>query len=276
MQEVFDKLRALQDTLSRKIVLEREIVDAPKMFSAQDEAINRLKKTYIEKNKDFEQTKAAETEFRNLLFEAESARENAEKRMDLINTQREYEALEKEIRDAAEREQQYRKDLLQKSHIIEELDEEISRSEAFIEQQQAELAASKAENDKKLSGKSKELENLIVEEKKITSGLDDELIFKFDRIIRNKLGIGIVPVKGSVCTGCHMILPAEFANKVREGLEVVYCPYCSRILYYDPLLDEMDEIFDNDTAGSLADLDDDDEEDEDEAEEEGVETEYDN
>ena len=56
-----------------------------------------------------------------------------------------------------------------------------------------------------------------------------------------------------------MILPAQFANEVREENEILFCPYCSRILRWQESKDGEEETYYTiDTAGSLADLDDDD------------------
>ena len=65
-------------------------------------------------------------------------------------------------------------------------------------------------------------------------GVSDEIYAKFSKIVKNKNGLGITPiVQGQVCSGCHMILPMQFVNDVRRGTNVTeYCPYCSRILYY--------------------------------------------
>jgi hypothetical protein len=55
---------------------------------------------------------------------------------------------------------------------------------------------------------------------------------------------------------------------VRQGEEIVFCPYCSRILFYEEAEQGEEEFFDNDDSGSLADLDDMEEGDYDEDEEE--------
>ena len=119
-----------------------------------------------------------------------------------------------------------------------------------------------------IAEKKKQVAVLQKREQEITPGLDQEVLFKFERIIRNKMGRGIVAIKGGVCMGCHMILPAQFANTVREGEEIVFCPYCSRILFYEESDQEDQDYFDDDDAGSLADLDDMDEDEEDEEDEE--------
>ncbi|GHT64216.1 hypothetical protein FACS1894110_03450 [Spirochaetia bacterium] len=271
--EVFENLRKLQDILSEKFTLEKDIQEIPKQLVTREEVLARLKKSFIEKNQDYEKAKIAENEFRNLLTDAESLREKAEKNMDVINTQREYEALDKEIHDSAEKEQQYRKDLQREERFLAELDEQMKQSTALIEQQEAELAERRAGIEVEIAEKKAKIEELVKQENALTPDLDSEVIFKFERIIRNKedksgKGLGIVSIKGGVCQGCHMILPVQFANSVRQGEEIVFCPYCSRILFYEEAEQGEEEFFDNDDSGSLADLDDMEEDDYDDDEEE--------
>jgi predicted nucleic acid-binding Zn-ribbon protein len=276
MNDVFDKLRTLQDILSRKIVLEQNIQEIPKLLVTQEELLARLKKSFIEKNQDYEKAKAAESEFRNLLYEAEAARERSEKNMDSISTQREYEALDKEIRDASEKEQQYRKDLQREERILSDLDEQMKQTTALIEVQETELAERRAGIEAEITEKKKQIGELSEQEQQLTPDLDSEVLFKFERIIRNKMGRGIVAIKGNVCMGCHMILPAQFANMVRLGEEIVFCPYCSRILYYEESEQGEETFFDSEDSGSLSDLDDIEEEeyDDEEEEEEKVNIDY--
>ena len=228
-----DKLRTLQNIISEKISLERSIQEIPKLLSTQEELLTRLKKTFIEKNQEYEKVKSLESEFRTLLNEAESAREKAEKNMDVISTQREYEALDKEIRDASEKEQQYRKELQQKERLLSDLDEQIKQHTDLIEHQEKELEQRRVGIEAEIREKRKQADDLLKKENKLTEHLDSEVVFKFERIIRNKMGVGIVAIKGNVCMGCHMILPTQFANMVHLGDEFVFCPYCSRILYYE-------------------------------------------
>ncbi len=256
MDEVFEKLRALQDVLSEKIALEKDIQDIPKLLTTQEELLARLKKSFIEKNAEYEAARERVNLLRGQLIDAETSREKAEKAMDSISTQREYEALDKEIREASEKEQLFRKDLQKEERLFAEMDGQQKRDTALIEQQESELAEKRAGVETELSTKKTELEELTERERDITPGLDPDVMFKFERIIRSKLGLGIVAIKGGVCTGCHMILPAQFANTVRSGEEIVFCPYCSRILYYQEAEQGEQDFFDDGDSGSLSDLDD--------------------
>lgn len=253
MQEVFDKLRALQDVLSRKFDIQRDIDEIPKALTTKTELLNRLRKSYIDKNNLLEDTKNNIKTFREKLTDAEHQRENYEKQMDLIKTQREYEALDKEIKDAIEKEQQYRKEILKEEKESEELSHRLEREEQMIKQQEEELKA----EQKKIKDESKEKEEdltlLLKQEEDIVPGLDEGILFKFERIIKSKSGLGIVPVRGSVCTGCHMILPAQFVNDIRRGESILFCPYCSRILFFDETGEDSFDFIEEDT-GSLSDV----------------------
>jgi predicted nucleic acid-binding Zn-ribbon protein len=273
-----DKLRSLQEIIYEKIGLEKSIHEIPKLLETQEELLSRLKKAFIEKHQNYEKVKAEEVVLRNKLAEAELAREKSEKNMDAVSTQREYEALDKEIRDASEKEQTYRKDLQNGERTLAELDEQIKQQTALIEQQEKELDERRKKIEAEIADKQKQIDTLRKKERKLTENLDTEVVFKFERIIKNKMGIGIVAIKGNVCMGCHMILPVQFANEVRIGEEFVFCPYCSRILYYEEATEGEEDYFNTEDTGALSDLEeveeDEYEEDEYEEDEEKVNVDY--
>jgi predicted nucleic acid-binding Zn-ribbon protein len=257
MEEVFERLREFQEILTKRVRIEREVEDIPKSLSAQEELLSRIKKTYLERNLDFEKAEAAVKEIRGQLAEAEAAREAAEKQMDSISTQREYEALNKEIRDATEKEHQLRKDLQREERTLAEIEESLRRDESMIKLQEAEIAEKSTRINAERDVKVGEIDSLKGEESRTSSGIEKEVLFKFERIIRSKQGLGIVPVKGSVCTGCYMILPAQFVNEVRSGNKIIFCPYCSRVLFYEETEgDAGDQLFVDIESGSLSDLED--------------------
>lgn len=257
-KEVFDKLKDLQEILANKYELEAKIEESPKQLDAQDELLARLKKEYIERNTAYEDVKGKVDKLKADLFEAEKSRESGEKGMDNITTHREYEALDKQISEASEREADIRKDLQKEEKNLAELNEILKSDESMISAQEKDLNSGKASLDKEILEYKAELDKLKKKEAKITPGIDQEIVYKFQRIIQRN-SEGIVAVKNGVCMGCHMILPAQFANEVRDGEKILFCPYCSRILYYQELENgEAETYFTIDDTGSLADIDDED------------------
>ncbi|MBQ9281060.1 MAG: nucleic acid-binding protein [Treponema sp.] len=265
MTEVFDKLKSLQEVLVEKYDLEKKIVSSPKQLDSQDELLARLKKEYIEKNKSYEEVKSEVERLRAELAEAEASRESGEKNMDNITSHREYEALDKQISEATEKEAAVRKDLQREEKKLAELNESLKADESMISSQEKDLNESKSALSEQIQGYKSQVENLEQQEENIVSVLngglkelnqDSETVYKFQRIIQRN-SEGIVAVRNGVCTGCQMILPGQFANEVRDGEKILFCPYCSRILFYQEVNeDEAEDYSTLEETGSLADFED--------------------
>ncbi len=270
MNEVFEKLKALQDILAEKYDLETKISDAPRLLDEQGVLLTKLQDEFLKKNSVFEEVRAVVAHLKAELAEQEAIRENGERGMDNITTHREYDSLEKQIADAKAKEAEIRSELIKEEKKMDELDTDLKMAEEMIENQKNSIAEGRASIQKQLDDYNTSLRELEAKEKELADGIDPETRLKFERIIkRNRQGI--VSVKGIVCSGCHMILPAQFANEVRKGEKVMFCPYCSRILFYEAPAEDDESLQLADT-GSLADLkffdDDDDDLDEDFSDEE--------
>jgi len=273
MPQILERLRELQEILSKKFDVEREIKELPRAVATKTELVNRLKHSYVERNEQYRAVQQRIEELKQKAGEAEKERERSEQLMELIKTQREYEALDKEIKDGSAKEQELRRELQREMGRLDEMKEGIDREELLIQKQEEEITAEKARYDEQFKEKEKLLKGLERQEKSITPHLDEELVFKFERIIRSKSGIGIVAVIDGVCTGCHMVLPAHFVNSVRQSSEIFFCPDCSRILFFDEsvqpaeeaaageLMEEADEAFIEEEEEEDEDDDDDDDDD---------------
>ena len=267
--EVFENLKSLQEILVQKYELEGKKSDAPKQLSNQEDLLAKTQKEFIEQKSNYDATQEKVTQLKAQLEEAVKSREEGEKGVANSTTHREYEALEKQISEAKLLEEQVRKDLQHEEKDLAELNERLKNSEELIKFQESELNSSRESLNKELSSYDNKLAKLKVEEDKVTKNINmiyageenaelkaQEILFKFQRIIQRN-SEGIVSVRNGVCSGCHMILPANFANEVREGEDINFCPYCSRILYYEEVSeDQAEDYFDIGAAGSLAGLDD--------------------
>ncbi|MDA3948941.1 MAG: nucleic acid-binding protein, partial [Spirochaeta sp.] len=226
----------------------------------------------------FEESRRRVADLRVRLQEAESDREKYESQMDQISTAREYDALEKEIRDASDREQQFRRDLQREEKDLEEQRTRLEREETMIKTEEEELEQERAKIDSETADRKEMLIELGRSEDETIPGLDEELLFKFERIIKSKEGEGIVPIRNGVCTGCQLIVPYIFVNDVSQCHQILFCPYCSKIVFHtdddadleetgfsesdeESLLDLVDDEFDGDLfeEAELTDLSDEDE-----------------
>lgn len=254
MQEQYQRLRKLQYVLFEKYKVQDEIKEIPNVIETNKQVLERSKERYLEQNRRVERAKEKLKSLKIRLDDAERSRERYEKQMDLISTQKEYEALDKEIKDASEKEQQLRKEILSEEKHIEELTSEIEDSEELINSQKEDLEESRQQMEQELEGKRARLKELEEEEQDLVVDMENEILFKFERIIKSKEGMGIVPIKGIVCTGCFMQLPHQFVNEVRDGVDFHFCPYCSRILFYEEAYEDETAETAEIESGGLSDL----------------------
>lgn len=257
MTEVRDKLQALQKVLSEKYDIENKLKEAPGQLDAQNELLSRYKKEYLEKDAEYKISKEKVGKLEVELREAEKSREEGEKGMDNISSHREYEALDKQIAEATQKADEIRKELDKEKRVLSELDDNINMQKSMIDAQEADVKSLSSTIDKQIKKYESQLEKLSKKEAEVTKDIDIETVYKFQRIIQRN-NVGIVAVKKGVCEGCHMILPAQFANEVRDGEKILFCPYCSRILFYQES-DDSEDYYTMTETGSLAgdDFDDD-------------------
>lgn len=281
--ETFENLKNLQEILVQKYDLEKKVSDAPKQLSNQEELLSKTRKEFIEQKNAYDLISDKVSRLKVELDEAVRSREEGEKGVANSTTHREYEALEKQISEAKDKEDDVRRELQKEEKELLALDERLKITEESINFSEQELRTSRESIDNEIAGYNERLSQLREEEDKIIPNLKQETLFKFQRIIQRN-SEGIVAVRNGVCTGCHMILPANFANEVREAenngdKDILFCPYCSRILYYEEVSeDQQEDYFDIGVAGSLAGFDedfDDEDETEDDDERDGGLGEYD-
>jgi len=63
-----------------------------------------------------------------------------------------------------------------------------------------------------------------------------DFLSRYERILKNKDGLGIVKVLDHACGGCYMHLTEQAMNELRKYEQIISCDQCARMLY---LADEL-------------------------------------
>jgi len=94
-----------------------------------------------------------------------------------------------------------------------------------VDKQVADLAEREANLKKQLA----ELESGRAE---TAAAVGEDVLIRYERLLKNKGENAIVGISHGVCGGCHMRLPPHTVVSCRSESEVNGCPHCGRILYY--------------------------------------------
>lgn len=62
--------------------------------------------------------------------------------------------------------------------------------------------------------------------------VDPGTLSLYEKLLQRGGGVAVVAIERGSCVGCHMSLPPQSVNAVREGDRVLTCPQCHRILYW--------------------------------------------
>lgn len=231
-KSVYDKLIEYQDILMDKFKLEELMDGLPKVIASKNEILSRLKKTYLTKHKQYKKLEENLLSYDKKVGELKLEQADLEEKIKSTKTQKEFEVVDKTIRDRKEREEELHAQMEQDKEVINDLRSAISDYEIDMKRQEDDIAREQERINAELAKVKKSMEELEAKEKEVVDGIDEEFRAKFEKIVRNKEGRGIVAVTCGYCTGCHLVLPQEFINKVRSNDKIYFCQNCSRTLYF--------------------------------------------
>jgi predicted nucleic acid-binding Zn-ribbon protein len=59
-----------------------------------------------------------------------------------------------------------------------------------------------------------------------------DLLARYEKIRKRNNGIGVISVWKAVCNGCHMNIPPQLYNELQRSNDLLFCPNCNRIMYF--------------------------------------------
>jgi len=91
-------------------------------------------------------------------------------------------------------------------------------------------------NQREISLKT-ELNRLTEKRAQLAGKVDETLRARYERLLKHKGEKVIVGVEHEACGGCHVILPRQTIVACQGNTEMITCPNCGRLLYYDISMD---------------------------------------
>jgi len=217
IDQLIDTLKATQSGLQAELSGIKQGVDVAREEVAALEA--GLAQRELEKG-ELEATHAVELE--NIT--------RSETNMKEIKTNKEFQAVGREITAARKQVTDIEERLLQKIGQIEELSADL----AVKKNQCDELAENSAQ---RVESKQAEINTIqsdidadIVRREIVAKGLPASLVKKFTILREQRRGHALAIARDGYCMGCNMHLPPQLYNNLYKYEELLACPHCQRIL----------------------------------------------
>jgi len=154
----------------------------------------------------------------------------SEARLKEIKTQKEYQAVSKEISMARKMKTELEEQLLQKIGQIEELKGEIAEREGNLAQLEENVSSQQAEVQGKIDALEKDVAGDRTSREEKVRSLPANIVKRYGTLRELRRGIAVVEARDGNCLGCNMNLPPQLYNTLFRGNELITCPHCQRIL----------------------------------------------
>jgi len=217
VDQLIDTLRASQSGLQAELSGINQAVDSAREEVEAIEA--RLTQCEAEKG-GMESTHVAELE--NIA--------RSETNMKEIKTNKEFQAIGREITAARKQLTDIEEQLLQKISQLEELSAELAakkiRYDELTENSAQRIVEKQAEIDKIQS----DINSDVDRRESVAKEMPASLVKKFTILREQRRGRALAIARDGYCMGCNMHLPPQLYNNLYKYEELLTCPHCQRIL----------------------------------------------
>ncbi len=221
LQAIDLKLDAFQ---SEKLGFQKELLALDEKLGAARAALSAKQDELI----GIEQEKA---EFEsNLESETESIG-RSEARLKEIKTQKEYQAVSKEISAAKKIRTELEEQLLQKITLIDDLKAEILAMESDFTSLEENVNSQKSEINFKIEELESSSSMDITERDSLVKNIQPALLNRYSMLRERRQGLAVVEARNGSCLGCNMNLPPQVYNNLFNAENLISCPHCQRLLY---------------------------------------------
>lgn len=157
----------------------------------------------------------------------------ARERLQEVKTNKEYQAMLSEIETLEKGNGRIEEEILVLYDRIDERKVSLKSHEKDFEQYRGIYETERKKIDEELASIDGELEGQKKKYEALVPGLKPDLRRRYEMIKGRRNGIAVVSARNAVCSGCNMNLPPQLYNELQRSEELICCPNCNRIIYWD-------------------------------------------
>ncbi len=235
MKTKLQQLYALQQVDSHLDELQELKGDLPSEVRTLEEQLALLGEQRTGHEQRMKQSFAQRDEADTQILSLKERLEKYKKQQFAVRTNREYDALTREMDTATETISKLEKEMEQLETAATVAKTEMQESAAKIEELQKQLE----EKRTALAEVSKTTEDeelrFAHEREKLVARIARADLAAYERIRKAKRGTAVVPVKRQACGGCHNRVPPQKLLELRKNDRIYTCERCGRIIVSDEI-----------------------------------------
>jgi len=225
----------LQECDSQLVKLSAKKKKLPGNIDKLDKEFSSFKEG-IDKNKiKYDELKSRHTENENKIKKLNEGMVKTKTRLLEVKNNKEYQAMLKEIEIAESSRGDIETEIISILEALDKLSGLVKKDEETLKH-----SKNKYEQEKKIIEddlNTIDADVLDWEKKRIDlqKNVSDDLLARYERIRNRNKGVGVISVWKAVCNGCHMNIPPQLYNELQRSNELLSCPNCNRIMYFQDM-----------------------------------------
>jgi uncharacterized protein len=212
--------------LANKKKLPLRLKELENEFQSFSDAAARMTKEFDEKQK---QKKEKDRQLQTGLEMLKRARD----RLSDVKTNKEYQALLKEMEISEEKNSALEDEIIYLLDSLDSLEKENTSKEGEFDVLRRDYEQEKQKITTEIGSLDVELNNCLHKGEELKQGIPADILKKYEKIKIIRHGLAVVPVWKEVCYGCHMAIPPQMYNELQTSDEIMTCPNCNRIIYWE-------------------------------------------
>ncbi len=231
---------AFISVLKQAQVLDKEIYDlnaavenAPREIRTLEEAYSKQKVHLDQLTQDLRTLQLKHKEFDNDLKTREASITKIDGQLSQIKTNKEYAALQQEIKSIKADISIVEEKILMLFDEIDAQQGKVNVEKERLKKEEAEVSKRKKEIEDNKAKALERIKTLNAQRQDILKQIDSEIVTQYERIVKHKQGIGLSPLQDENCGVCQMTIRPQIQNEVKLGDKMVLCESCGRILYVE-------------------------------------------
>jgi predicted nucleic acid-binding Zn-ribbon protein len=166
----------------------------------------------------------------NLVTESDSIA-RSEVRLREIKTQKEYQAVSKEIAAAKKVKADLEDQILQKITRSDELNTIVAEKEGHLQEFEGNLTVRKSELRARIDQLEADISEVSAMRDETAKAVTPAMMKRYETLREKRQGVAVAEAKGGSCLGCNMNLPPQLFNSLFKEDTYITCPHCQRLLY---------------------------------------------
>jgi predicted nucleic acid-binding Zn-ribbon protein len=151
-----------------------------------------------------------------------------------VKTNREYQAMLKEIETAQHEVQGFEEKILERMLEADELTAAIKAAEGRLATAERTAAAERQALEAQRVAMETQLDDTARARQDVVAQLPATTLEIFEQVSRTRKGVAVAEARDGHCVVCHVRLRPQVFSEVRRNDRVIQCESCQRILYYVP------------------------------------------